>query len=155
MHYTVTVDGNIKIGPTAIPAFWREQYKGLNNFNTSEFFEILNQQLRLTISSSFEFKQLAVEEILKYYKPNMVNKAANLCQGFDEKSFTGWSAPGIRSQLVNKHNNALEMDFVIEGDGKSLHILNAVSPAFTCSIPFSKYIVDQIEKLTKLGGINI
>jgi len=40
----------------------------------------------------------------------------------------------------------LEMDFVIEGDGKSMHVLNAVSPAFTCSIPFSKYIVDKIEK---------
>jgi hypothetical protein len=39
------------------------------------------------------------------------------------------------------------MDFVIEGDGRSMHILNAVSPAFTCSIPFSKYVVDRIEGL--------
>ncbi len=29
VHYTVTVDGHVKIGPTSVPAFWRENYKGL------------------------------------------------------------------------------------------------------------------------------
>jgi len=147
VHYTLTVDGGVKIGPTAIPAFWREQYKGLENFNTSEFFEILSQQLSLVATSKFDFKKLAVEEMLKYYKPNIVKRAVKLCSGFDEKSFSGWSIPGIRAQLVNAREKKLEMDFVVEGDNKSIHILNAVSPAFTCSIPFSKYVVDQIEKL--------
>ncbi len=26
VHYTVTVDGQVKIGPTAMPGFWRENY---------------------------------------------------------------------------------------------------------------------------------
>ena len=26
VHYTVTVDGKVKIGPTATPGFWRENY---------------------------------------------------------------------------------------------------------------------------------
>ena len=151
VHYTITVDGTIKIGPTAIPAFWREQYKGLENFNGSELFEILTQQIGLVSTSKLKFGRLAVEELLKYYKPNMVKQAANLCEGFDKKTFKSWSTPGIRAQLVNKQKKTLEMDFVIEGDSKSIHILNAVSPAFTCSIPFSKHIVDQIEKLTNVG----
>ncbi len=37
------------------------------------------------------------------------------------------------------------MDFVIEGDNKSMHVLNAVSPAFTCSMPFSQYIGKEIQ----------
>jgi len=37
VHYTLTVDGESKIGPTAIPAFWRENYKGFANFNLKEF----------------------------------------------------------------------------------------------------------------------
>ena len=41
------------------------------------------------------------------------------------------------------------MDFVIEGDSKSLHILNAVSPAFTCAIPFANYTCDKIAQLLK------
>ena len=32
VHATVTVGGAMKIGPTAIPAFWREQYAGFGNF---------------------------------------------------------------------------------------------------------------------------
>jgi hypothetical protein len=38
------------------------------------------------------------------------------------------------------------MDFVIEGDDRSMHVLNAVSPGWTCSLPFAAYVVDAIEK---------
>jgi hypothetical protein len=40
------------------------------------------------------------------------------------------------------------MDFVLEGDHRSMHVLNAVSPAFTCSLPFAEYVCDQIERTT-------
>ena len=46
--------------------------------------------------------------------------------------------------LVSKKTNNLVMDFIIEQDNKSLHILNAVSPAWTCALSFSEYVVDQI-----------
>jgi hypothetical protein len=36
------------------------------------------------------------------------------------------------------------MDFVFEGDRRSFHILNAVSPGFTCCLPFSRYVCDAI-----------
>jgi hypothetical protein len=36
------------------------------------------------------------------------------------------------------------MDFVLEGDERSMHVLNAVSPAFTCSLPFANYVCDRI-----------
>jgi hypothetical protein len=39
----------------------------------------------------------------------------------------------------------LVMDFAIEADAKSLHVLNAVSPAFTCAIPFARYVCDLVE----------
>jgi len=40
VHFTVTVDGQVKIGPTAMPAFWREQYGGLYNFSAGEATQI-------------------------------------------------------------------------------------------------------------------
>lgn len=40
VHFTVTVDGKCKIGPTAIPAFWREQYGFLDHFKAGEFLEV-------------------------------------------------------------------------------------------------------------------
>ena len=35
----------------------------------------------------------------------------------------------------------------MEGDSKSFHILNAVSPAFTCAMSFSEYAFQQIVEL--------
>jgi hypothetical protein len=35
------------------------------------------------------------------------------------------------------------MDFVVEKHGKFTHILNAVSPGWTASIPFAKYVVSE------------
>jgi len=41
------------------------------------------------------------------------------------------------------------MDFLHEGDDRSFHVLNAVSPAFTCSFPFSRYLAEAIERLRR------
>jgi hypothetical protein len=40
----------------------------------------------------------------------------------------------------------LVMDFVVENGENSTHVLNAVSPAFTCAFSFSKFIVDGMEE---------
>jgi hypothetical protein len=61
--------------------------------------------------------------------------------------FKKWGHPGLRAQLINTKTKQLEMDFKFEGDTKSFHVLNAVSPAFTCSLPFSRLIVDEIMKI--------
>lgn len=47
VHYTITSDGSIKIGPTAIPAFWRENYENFRNFNLQEMIEILYYEVKL------------------------------------------------------------------------------------------------------------
>ena len=79
MHFTLLADGaRAKIGPTAIPAFWREQYHGFDNFKFGEFAEIIFRDLGLMLSSGFDFKRLAVEETLKYYRPRLVSLAAEL-----------------------------------------------------------------------------
>ena len=51
-----------------------------------------------------------------------------------------YTKPGIRAQLLDKKERRLVQDFVIEGDSRSIHILNAVSPAFTCSFPFAEFV---------------
>jgi len=47
VHYTVTSDNSIKIGPTAIPAFWRENYSGLGQFNMLEMINIIYYATKL------------------------------------------------------------------------------------------------------------
>jgi (S)-2-hydroxyglutarate dehydrogenase len=147
VHFTVTVDGHVKIGPTAIPAFWREQYNAYGNFRFSELVDIVVRQTGLFVHSGFDFRALALEELRKYYRPHLVSLAQSLASGVDNADYTRWGRPGIRAQLLNLKNRQLEMDFVLEGDEKSFHVLNTVSPGFTCSIPFSHYVCDSIEQV--------
>ena len=145
VHFTITVDGHIKIGPTAIPAFWRENYQGFDSFRWGEFLDVLTLEASLFFSAGFDFRGLAIEEIRKYSRRRMVDLASQLMTGVRREDYVKWGAPGIRAQLVHVGKRKLEMDFVIEGDSKSLHILNAVSPGFTCAIPFSEYVVDKVK----------
>jgi L-2-hydroxyglutarate oxidase LhgO len=145
VHFTIISDGKAKIGPTAIPAFWREQYQGLANFKLSEFAEIIWRDFGLLFFSGFGFPRLAAEETLKYFRARLVKLAGTLLEGVKLEDYQHWGKPGIRAQLLNIKTRKLEMDFVVQGDSKSLHVLNAVSPAWTCSGPFGKYVCDQIE----------
>ena len=145
-HFTVTVAGKTKIGPTALPALWREQYQGMKNLCWSEVLEILARQCGLFISSNFNFKALACEEIRKRSRPHLVALASSLAEGVELNNYRTWGKPGIRAQLINIEERKLEMDFVIEGDQDSIHVLNAVSPAFTCALPFAEYVCDQVAR---------
>jgi L-2-hydroxyglutarate oxidase LhgO len=144
VHFTVTADSHVKIGPTAIPAFWREQYQGLGNFRASELADIALRQMGLVVSSGFDFMKLAWEEIRKYSRARMVSLASALAKGVKLEHYRQWGKPGIRAQLLDIKNKKLEMDFVFEGDNRSFHILNAVSPGFTCCLPFSRFVCDAI-----------
>lgn len=141
VHFTITVDGHIKIGPTAIPAFWREQYRGLDNFRAAELAEIICRGARL-LATDRAYRNLAFEELRKYSRGYLVGLASRLARDVHLEDFVRWGRPGIRAQLYDTRRGALEMDFVIERDERSLHILNAVSPGFTCALPFAEHVAE-------------
>lgn len=147
VHYTITSDGSIKIGPTAIPAFWRENYEGFSNFSLKEMIEILFYEAKLFILNSFNFRNLAIEEMKNYSSKVFIQKAKDMVRniGNDFKPIPA----GIRAQLLNTKTNELVQDFVVEHGKNSTHILNAVSPAFTCSFAFAKYVINEINQNKK------
>ncbi len=143
VHYTLTVDNQVKIGPTAIPAFWRENYHGFKHFSFFESFNVTTWLLKLFLHNSFNFRTLAFDEMNKYWKPAFRRLAEELVHKIDSRGFDTWSKPGIRAQLLNTETFELVQDFVVEGDTDSVHVLNAVSPAFTSSLPFGEWVVDN------------
>ena len=143
VHFTVTVDGSVKIGPTSMPAFWRENYHGFDRFSPVEMAGILSWETSLFLRNSFGFRNIAMDEIKKYNKSYFAALAQDLVKKIDIKGFTEWGKPGIRAQLLDKQTRELIMDFVVEGDKDSIHVLNAVSPAFTCCFPFAAWVVEK------------
>ncbi len=145
VHFTKTASGEIKIGPTAIPAFWRENYERLANFSFEEFAEICAREAQLFAANSFGFRDLAFEEMKKYNKRYMVDLASRMVRHIDPDGFTEHTLPGIRAQLLDTRNRQLVQDFVVEGGRHSIHVLNAVSPAFTCAFPFALYLIEKYD----------
>ncbi len=144
VHYTVTVDGHIKIGPTALPAFWRENYGGLARFSLSEMLAICGREASLFLHAGFDFRGLALQEMRKMFRGYLVDQAAKLIDGVRRQDYVAWGRPGIRAQLLDLRTRTLVMDFRFAGDARSFHVLNAVSPAWTCSLPFARHVCDEI-----------
>ena len=99
----------------------------------------------LLANANFDFRMLALKEVAKYSKSKMVSLASELAEDVRPEHYQHWGKPGIRAQLIDITKRKLEMDFVLEGDKHSMHVLNAVSPAFTCSLPFSEYVCQRIQ----------
>jgi len=146
IHYTMTADGKCKIGPNAVPIFGRERYDFFSSSlpNAQDLTEIVSLQSKLFWENHFGFRKLAFKEFMNGLQGRMsMISAAQTLVDLPTCAFDGFSVPGIRAQLVDLNKMSLEMDFVMEGDASCTHLLNAVSPAWTCSIPLASYLVDK------------
>ena len=146
VHLTTTVDGSVKVGPTAIPVLSREQYSLTSGFNAREFLEILGTYPKFALSPHHDVLSLLHTELPKLSRRVLVRQAKKLAPYIKLEDFTQVGKPGIRAQLFDLKAKKLEMDFVVEGDAHSTHVLNAVSPAWTSCISFSKFVVDQMQE---------
>lgn len=149
VHLTVTVDGLVKIGPTAIPVLGREQYELFRGAKFNEVFETLSMYPKFLFSKHHSSFDLIRNELPKINSKVLANHAKSLIPSLDVDAFDTWGKPGIRAQMFNRKEAKLEMDFLIEGDSKSTHLLNAVSPAWTTGLAFGAKVVSSIQKANK------
>jgi L-2-hydroxyglutarate oxidase LhgO len=129
----------VYLGPTAIPAFGRENYGILQGID-SEALKILFQDAVLFFSNP-EFRDVALREPRKYLSSYFYSNAAKLVKELDPRDIEPAEKVGIRAQLVNWEKKELVMDFLVAKKGETIHILNPVSPAFTSSMDLAKKIV--------------
>lgn len=144
VHLTVTVDGRAKIGPTAIPALWREDYGGVGGLRGGELWDVVRSYPRFLTSKHHDVPGLLRAELPKYSRAYLVKQAAALVPAVRPADFTERGKPGVRAQLLHVPSGKLEMDFVVEGDERSTHMLNAVSPAWTSSLAVADHVVAGI-----------
>ena len=143
VHFTRVINGDVYVGPTAIPAFGRENYGILKGIELSEGFSIGSELISMYLKNRSNFRLLVHTEIKKYIKPFFVESAQKLIAGLKSKDLVSSNKVGIRPQLINIKTKSIEMDYIIEQTENSMHILNSISPAFTSSFAFAKWIVDK------------
>jgi len=142
VHLTRSADDEILIGPTAIPAFSRENYRAFEGLGW-ETFVILSQDLVLILKNS-KFRQVAMTEPKKYLKRFIINEARKLVPQLHLHDLADTDHVGIRPQLVHWPTKTLVMDYVVLRDSNALHILNPISPAFTTSMAFARDVVTNL-----------
>lgn len=145
VHYTRRPDGVVTVGPSALPLLGREQYRGLAGATLADSMTMATFLLRLFGRNRDHFRSLAWKELMKMSRTGFYREADGLGRGLQKGDLLPGKEPGIRAQLVDTRTAELLNDFVIEAGPRSTHVLNAVSPAFTSSLPFAEYVVDQMK----------
>ena len=145
VHLTVTVSGRTKVGPTAIPSLWREDYGGVRGINTRELAGIAKLYPRFLRSPHHDVPGLVRSELPKYSRRHLVSQARALVPSVNAEDFRERGRVGVRAQLLHVPSGKLEMDFVVRPGERSTHVLNAVSPAWTSSLAMAEWIVERIE----------
>ena len=149
IHTTLTSDGYIKLGPTAFPVLSPENYRLFEGIDFDFLPSIIFNQVKLLLNNSFGYRNLAFQEFNNLFKNNILASAQRLTKfKLNSKDFS-WYSPGIRAQLFDKKNGTLEMDFVNIKNSNQYHILNSISPAWTCSLKTAEYVMNEIEKMIK------
>jgi len=141
VHFTKSVHGDVYLGPTAIPAFGRENYGILAGVDRDAPRIAIEDAILFFRNSGF--RSVALSEPRKYIPAFLHRDAARLVHGFDPSEVESADKVGIRPQLVDWRTKQLLMDFIVERAGDTLHVLNPISPAFTSSMELARQIVAE------------
>ena len=148
VHTTLTINGIVKIGPTAIPVLGPEQNKLIDKASLNDFLNFIRSTYAISRSNEHQLKGLTFNDVAKLNSKVLIKSASLLVP--DVARVAGWKRypAATRSQIVELSTGKLEQDFIIEHSKRGTHVLNAVSPGWTSSLAFGKYIALQvIEKL--------
>ena len=140
VHFTRNVHGDVYLGPTAIPAFGRENYGLLSGIDREGLPIALTDAV--LFAANPKFREVALTEPRKYLKPFFYRDAEKLVKRLDYGDLEPTPKSGIRAQLVDWTTKELVMDFMVTADGDALHVLNPISPAFTSSMYLAETILD-------------
>lgn len=143
VHFTLTFDGKVKIGPTAIPILGREQYSLFEGWSIADIGQALVATTALIRGEAHDFGEILKSELPKLREKSLVSESVSLVP--NAMAVKNWQKkpPGIRSQLVNIKTGKLEQDFIVENYKNSTHVLNAVSPGWTSALPFGRWVAEE------------
>lgn len=143
VHFTKKITGDMMVGPSAIPVLGRENYHLFQGINLQESFQIFFRLAQQYWLNKKGFRKFAHQEASHYLKSEFVQAAKRLVPSLESSFLQKSHQVGIRAQLLDLKKQELIMDFLVEQTPNATHILNAVSPAFTSSMSFAKWVIKQ------------
>ena len=142
VHFTRMVNGDREVGPNAVLAFKREGYKN-SDISIKDMVDYLSYPGFLNfVRKNFLF---CINEFsTSILKSSFLKKAQVLIPEITSNDIISGPA-GVRAQGIDLKGNLI-MDFDVIKTNNQIHILNAQSPAATCSLAIADYIIENYIK---------
>ncbi|HLS77180.1 MAG TPA: L-2-hydroxyglutarate oxidase [Nocardia sp.] len=140
VHLSPTVGGALTVGPNAVLGLSREGYRK-GSVNRRDLFDILTFPGMRRVAAT-HLRTGARELRNSLFKRGYLAECRKYCPQLTPADLRPYPA-GIRAQAVLP-DGTLAHDFLIERTPRSVHVLNAPSPAATSAVPIASHIVDQL-----------
>ncbi len=136
VHLTRGIDGGVHIGPNAVPALAREGY-GWGVVRPRELAGTLSWPGSWRIARR-HWRYGAGELRRSVSKGAFTQAVRRLMPGVREEDLVP-AAAGVRAQAVLRDGTLVD-DFLIRQGARTVHVLNAPSPAATASLPIGREV---------------
>ena len=147
VHFTRMTNGDIECGPNAVFTFKREGY-GKTDFNFKDTYDALSY--KGTWKLFFNNFGFAVDEYRRAFSKKLFLKTLQRMIPELTMDDIKPGGAGVRAMLLNEQGDTKD-DFRIEYKDKSIHVLNAPSPAATSCLAIGDAICDMADKQFNLN----
>lgn len=144
IHFTKHVDGKISVGPSASLSFSREGYNNVS-FNFADTFDTLSYKGFWKFLNKHK-KFIFNEVLISYSKSLYLSKCRKFFANISLSDIE-FLKSGIRAQAVDREGNFIH-DFLFAKTKKTLHVINAPSPAATSAFPIAEHIVEKVNEIS-------
>jgi len=141
VHLSRRTDGRVIVGPGAMLAFGREAYR-LAQVHPRDLLSTLLWPGFYRMMVQPRFRALVRSELMKSLFLAPVAAEARLLIPELEAGDLVRSYAGNRAQVVSRSGELVD-DIVVRRSGRTVHVLNAVSPGLTCSLPFGSFLAEM------------
>jgi (S)-2-hydroxyglutarate dehydrogenase len=142
VHLTRMIGGYVTVGPNAVLAFAREGY-GFGTISLRDLREMVAfRGFRKVIRANL--KSGALEMVNSLLKSRYLELCRRYCPELELSDLSPYRA-GVRAQAVLADGTMVH-DFLIGETERTIHVLNAPSPAATSSIPIGRHITRLAEQ---------
>tara|TARA_B100001142_G_C14195761_1_gene601762 strand:- start:13 stop:1020 length:1008 start_codon:yes stop_codon:yes gene_type:complete len=142
VHFTRMTDGTIECGPNAVFTFKREGY-GKTDFNLIDTIEAL--LYKGTWKLLFKHWRFGLNEYKRAFSKRLfLKQLQRMCPSLTMDDIKPGRS-GVRAMALGDNGDVID-DFKIEYQDRSIHVLNAPSPAATACLAIGDEVMSMAEK---------
>ena len=140
VHLTRGIDGIVHVGPNAVPALAREGYSW-SKIVRRDLWESMTY--RGTWRLARRYGKTGAKEVMRSLTGRALVREAQRMLPELRVADVRRSGAGVRAQAVTRDGKLVD-DFLFLRDGRTLHVLNAPSPAATACLTIADRIAEEL-----------